>query len=77
MFNANEGISNNNKSGYFYLSRKAVTRKTISISFALFTISILLVGSTVVVGVPSTDSSNNNIVSGINGNNNNSLQKHS
>ena len=58
----------NKYNGYFYLSKKAITRKAISISFALFTISILLIPSTVALGATSTGS-NNNTISGVIGNN--------
>jgi hypothetical protein len=51
-----------------YLSKTAVTRKAISISFAIFTISILLIASTVALGATSTRS-NNNTISSVIGNN--------
>jgi len=74
LFSKKEIRSNDN--GYFYLSKKAITtRKVISISFALFTICILLIASTVAFGASSTGSNNNTISGVIGNNNNNSVQK--
>jgi hypothetical protein len=63
----------NKYDGYFYLSKIAISRKAISISFALFIVSILLL-STFAFGATS-NGSNNNTISGVIGNNNDNNNK--
>ena len=47
----------NRKKGYYFFSSKKVIRKATSISFAMFTMSILLMASTVALAATSADSS--------------------
>jgi nitrite reductase (NO-forming) len=69
----------NKYDGYFHSSKITITSKAISILFALFTVSILLIASPVVLGATSTGSNNNTISSIIgnnkDNNNNNTVQK--
>lgn len=73
--------NNDYSNDYFYLSRKCyikqktITRNAISISFAIFTISILLMASTAALAPSLSTASPNDTVSGVNGNNN--IQKQS
>ena len=67
MFAKKEIDSSSNNDGYFYLSKKCyikqktITRDAISISFSLFTISILLMASTVALASSSLSTAGANI----------------